>query len=65
VTVILAGNDSFWRSLRAADDLTIEYLANCLGGAAPVLAQWALPFLFKLVVRISIRNVSGEFKDNT
>jgi hypothetical protein len=37
----------------------------CFASAAPVLAQSALPFLFKLVVRISIRNVSGEFKGKT
>jgi hypothetical protein len=57
VTVILAGDDIFWRSFGAADDLAIE------------LSRWraasrnrALPFLFKLVVRISIRNVRGDFK---
>jgi hypothetical protein len=60
VIVILAGADNFSLCLRAADDLATELSRE--------LSRWrrrALPFLFKLVVRISIRNVSGEFKGKT
>jgi hypothetical protein len=56
VTVILAGDDNFWRSLRAADDLAIELSRR------RCLAQSGTAFLFKLVVGISIRNVRGDFK---